>query len=540
MTEPNATDDLVAALDPAEPSSAPNHSSAAPVPGGADSPADSGWWRLGLVLAAIIGLGLWRGWALVIVILSIVFMIFMHELGHYLTAKRGGMKVTQFFIGFGPKIWSFTRGETEFGLKAIPAGAFVKIPGMLSDEQVDPADEPRSYRQASYFNRVRMASAGSMMHFIMAFVLFWSSAVFVGQPDPSIKRVTSVFPGGSAAEAGMKVGDQIVSVDGVKLSDTADLGTVVRARAMETVPVVVEREGKRVDLTAHLGAQSAIIGTVGEDLLVFFTPTGPKYIEGSHHEVANAAGLHQMDVIRSINGVKIAEPADLTAAAKASIGGVLKVVADRGGKAVNATIDLGKDVDVSKATGQIGVSNESASVTSGPIAAVGDAGSQMWLLAKESVTGLVRAFNPVNLAGLFKRAATTSPNQSDDVVDKPTSAAQTTTQVLTENENRPLSLVGLVNIATSGAEQDWGSLLFLLAMFNMFIGLFNLVPLLPFDGGHIAVATYEKIREKLRGDGRRYFVDPARVYPIAATVVVILGLLFASTLYLDLVSPLRI
>ncbi|MBW3645134.1 MAG: site-2 protease family protein, partial [Actinobacteria bacterium] len=78
-------------------------------------------------------------------------MIFMHELGHYLTAKAAGMKVTEFFIGFGPRLWSFRRGETEYGFKAIPAGAYVRIIGMSNLEEIDPAEEDRTYRQKSYW-----------------------------------------------------------------------------------------------------------------------------------------------------------------------------------------------------------------------------------------------------------------------------------------------------------------------------------------------------------------------------------------------------
>ena len=94
----------------------------------------AGVWRLALVVAALVALWWWQGWALVVVILALLFMITMHELGHYLMAKRAGMKVTQFFIGFGPRIWSTQRGETEYGIRAIPAGAFVKVPGRLRDE----------------------------------------------------------------------------------------------------------------------------------------------------------------------------------------------------------------------------------------------------------------------------------------------------------------------------------------------------------------------------------------------------------------------
>ena len=116
-------------------------------------------------------LGGWPILAVVVVVASCV-MIFLHELGHFLTAKRAGMKVTEFFLGFGPRIWSFQRGETEYGIKAIPAGAYVPIIGMNNLEEVDPADEARTYRQKSLLGRrMSVAVAGSAMHFLIALVL---------------------------------------------------------------------------------------------------------------------------------------------------------------------------------------------------------------------------------------------------------------------------------------------------------------------------------------------------------------------------------
>src|SRR5215470_2180628 len=92
------------------------------------------------------------GWVIFIVALGASIML--HEAGHFVTAKKFGMKATQFFLGFGPTLWSRTRGETEYGIKAIPAGGFVKIVGMTSLEEVDPADEPRSFRRQPGWQRI--------------------------------------------------------------------------------------------------------------------------------------------------------------------------------------------------------------------------------------------------------------------------------------------------------------------------------------------------------------------------------------------------
>ena len=136
---------------------------------------------------------------MVVVVLVIAAVVFMHELGHYITAKWTGMKATEFFLGFGPRIFSFRRGETEFGLKPILAGAYVKIIGMTNLEEVDPEDEPRTYRQQSYPRRVLVASAGSLMHFAMALLLipsfvtnFWQGAVG-GHAGMLIRRLWPFF-----------------------------------------------------------------------------------------------------------------------------------------------------------------------------------------------------------------------------------------------------------------------------------------------------------------------------------------------------------
>src|SRR5436190_4891279 len=123
------------------------------------------------------------GWQLLLVVVSIVVMIVLHELGHYIAAKKSGMKVTEFFLGFGPKLWSYRRGETEYGVKAIPAGAYVRIIGMNNLEEVPPEDEARTYRQQSYPKRLLVVSAGSGMHFLLALLCLYMLLTVTGAPS---------------------------------------------------------------------------------------------------------------------------------------------------------------------------------------------------------------------------------------------------------------------------------------------------------------------------------------------------------------------
>jgi RIP metalloprotease RseP len=124
----------------------------------------------------------------------VVAMVMLHELGHLLAAKRGGMKVTEYFLGFGPRLWSVRRGETEYGVKAFPLGGYVKIPGMTMLEEVDPADEPRSYRSRPFGSRLLVAVAGSAVHMIIAFVLLVVVFVAIGTPSSWKCRATCRLP----------------------------------------------------------------------------------------------------------------------------------------------------------------------------------------------------------------------------------------------------------------------------------------------------------------------------------------------------------
>jgi RIP metalloprotease RseP len=111
----------------------------------APMPAWQSWLRFAALIVPIVALGVFYSWGAVAFVLALIGCILLHELGHFLAAKRAGMKVTQFFLFFGPRIWSFRRGETEYGVRLIPLGAFVKVPGMHNlDPDVDPADEPRT------------------------------------------------------------------------------------------------------------------------------------------------------------------------------------------------------------------------------------------------------------------------------------------------------------------------------------------------------------------------------------------------------------
>ena len=170
-----------------------------------------------VVVAVVLAAFVTHTTSVLIVVVALVIMIMLHELGHLLTAKWGGMKVTEYFLGFGPRLWSIRRGETEYGIKAIPAGGYVKILGMTSAEEVDPADEPRTYRQRPFHNRLLVAVAGSAMHGVMAFVLLWGLFVFIGAPQGNAVAISGFAPLAHnvdpARAAGLAAGDVVERVE---------------------------------------------------------------------------------------------------------------------------------------------------------------------------------------------------------------------------------------------------------------------------------------------------------------------------------------
>jgi membrane-associated protease RseP (regulator of RpoE activity) len=189
------------------------------------------------------------------IVVGIVLMVMLHEAGHYIMAKRAGMKVTEFFLGFGPRLWSFRRGETEYGVKALPLGGYVRIIGMSNLEEVDPADEPRTYRQGSYSNRLKVVLAGVTVNLLIAFALFFVVIVGRGVADGPSTTVNAVVAGSAANAAGLQTGDRIVAIDGNEVQGWEELKRGIEARGGQPTVFTIERDGRQQDVTTTLGEQ---------------------------------------------------------------------------------------------------------------------------------------------------------------------------------------------------------------------------------------------------------------------------------------------
>lgn len=205
---------------------------------------------VGVVLLALLRPGSQDAIAIVV---GIILMVMLHEAGHFIAARRSGMKASEFFVGFGPRLWSFSRGETEYGVKAIPAGGYVRIIGMSNLEEVDPVDEPRSFRQGSYRNRFIVVMAGVTVNLLIAFLLFFIVIAGQGRVNDGVSTtVSQVVAGSSASAAGLRPGDKIVAVDGRATPEWEQLKSAIESRGGQDVEFTVDRSGKKSIVAATL------------------------------------------------------------------------------------------------------------------------------------------------------------------------------------------------------------------------------------------------------------------------------------------------
>ena len=488
--------------------------------------------RLLLVVAALVALGVFLGWPVFVLVVALILSIFLHEVGHFVVARRSGMLVTEFFIGMGPRIWSFRRGEVEYGLKAFPLGSYVRIIGMSNLEEVDPEDEDRTYRSKNYPRRLATVLAGPAVNIAIGVVLFFGLFALAGVNDPDDWSVGRVVEGGAAEAAGLEPGDQVVAVNGEPVGSWDAFTGQLDNLAGQQVELQVQRGGETLTVTAALGWALTAAG-------VEALPTSPQLPVGS----------------RVLSDGDQSEPSYAEFTELLAGTGVATIDFESGGGLYRAELPLPVEMPSEGARGFLGVSR--AGETAQPVSVVGAAGEAVGMVGEVagsmfdflgrlfSPSGLVRYGQLIVGAASDDSASTSStdgrvPLQPLEGSPPPPSgapAAQVTSEE--EAEIRPLSLIGIVQVGdqlsgVSGIE----SIVFLLAMVNIFLGLVNLLPLLPFDGGHATVATYEAIRGAIAR--RPYRVDVSKLMPVTYVVVFILLGVGLSAMYLDIVDPVRI
>ncbi|EME16024.1 M50 family metallopeptidase [Rhodococcus triatomae] len=392
--------------------------------------------------------------------LGITFSIALHEAGHMWTARALGMKVRRYYIGFGPKIFSFRRGETEYGLKAIPAGGFCDIAGMTVHDELAPDEVERAMYKQKTWKRLVVMSGGIAMNFVLGLALVVVLAVGWGLPNLNQPPETQL---GSTS----------------CVSDQLQDGTL--AACDENVP-------------------------------------GP----------AAAGGLREGDLVTAVGGVPVETWSEFQAETRAHDGPVDYTV-ERGGQTLTVTVvpepvqRLVQNPDGTTSTvtvGAIGVVPDYYGPTQyNVLSAIPASFAFTGDLMVESVKGLAQL--PSKVGDLW--TAVTGGERAQDT---------------------PISVVGASVIGGQAAERGlWEMFVLLLISLNFFLGIFNLLPLLPLDGGHMAVTIYEKIRNTLRirrGLPAGGPVDYMKLMPLTYVVIVIGGAFMLLTLTADIINPIKI
>lgn len=490
------------------------------IAGGAGSGESSyGAVRLALIGAAVVAGGIWFGPYVLIIIGALLVSIILHEFGHFIVARMSGMKATEFFVGFGPRLWSFRKGETEYGLKLIPAGAYVRIVGMNNLEEIDPADEPRSYRAQSAPKRVATVLAGPFMNLLIAFVLIFSLFLVQGRSSEDNWTIDTVLVSSAANEAGALAGDEIVSLDGQTVGTFDDFADLLNAKAGQTVDMVVIRDGSEVTLTPTLGwrlnaASAAAI------------PASPAL--DSHDIVASADGrpVATYDELRAL----LAEPGD-----------PVTLQIERKKELYDLTVTRPLDIPEGADSGFLGVRPDYGYVRETPVGALAETGRLMGTVATGTLSGFGRLFSPSGLQNYAQQVADTTTGGGAEAPAEPNAlrpvdgSAPATGTSVEEQQDRPISIVGIVQFGSGAAEAGWFELLSIVALVNIALALINLLPVLPFDGGHAVIGIYEGIRTKIQG--RQYRADITKMMPVVYGVFALLLLLGVSSILLDILNP---
>ncbi len=381
-------------------------------------------------------------------VIALLASVMVHEFGHYITAKRYGMRVTEFFLGFGSRIWSTKRGETEFGLKAIPAGGYCKISGMSLHEELPDDVKPRAFYLASVPRKLIVLGAGSFLHFVLGILLLFTLFAGVGtsQVLPTVSQVVPCVPSSTecastdpispAKQVGIQPGDQIIGVNG-ETREWEEITPILRTSAGKEIVLLIQRDGQQISIPV--------------------TPAS-RVVEG-------------------------------------------------------------------ETRGFLGIINEYGLVRENPVTAIGSSLKATSAIFQGSIKALFGL--PAQIPALMR-------------------------QTFLGEERNSEGLVGIVGVARASGEtvssgnlstgEKIATFLLIVASLNIFVGIFNLLPILPLDGGHMAVALYEGGRRKvaaIRGKADPGHVDVEKLTPITMVVFIALAFLTLLLLFADIFNPIN-
>jgi len=492
---------------------------------GNDTPEGSAqsWLGLAGLIAAMVGIGVIFSWYVVAGIMAIVLSVVLHEAGHFIAAKKSGMKVTEAFIGFGPRIWSFRRGESEYGIKAVWAGAYVKIIGMHSLEEVDARDEELTYRSKNYPRRLITILAGPMANIFLCWIMFTAFLFFGRMGSPFEQAAPTDWPirilveGGAAEASGLRVGDQITGVNGRPTRTNPEFISVLRSAGSGDVSIQFQRDGAAMEVKPNLQWRIGAGSAAKESLFL------------------------EADIVESVKGNPAGSWDDFRTTLRETTGEIPVVVNRKEYRyelPLVGPIDLPADGDAGFLGVKTGPADLPSEVTySLPGAAVASA-QMMGTVVKLTGQSFGKFFTPEGFSRYgrdLQAASNTSGREAKPLGPIEGASPYAKPNTSTVSEERPNSIVGGVQALGSGLELG-GLLGFLLILgaINMSLGVLNLLPLLPFDGGHAVVATYERLRSR---KGRQYRVDMMKLMPLTYAVVLLLVVFGLTSMFLDIRSP---
>lgn len=371
-------------------------------------------------------------------VIALLFSVMVHEFGHYLTARRYGMRVSEFFLGFGTRIWSRKRGETEFGIKAIPAGGYCRIEGMTPSDEMPDGEADRAFYRASSGRKLIVLGAGSFLHFVLGYLMLFTLLAVVGV-NQVLPEINSVVKNSAAEAAGFQKGDEIIAINGDRSTDWPKQLSKIR-----------NSQGRELKFTIKRG---------GVEQTISAAPRMAKIEDGSSRYV-------------------------------------------------------------------LGIINEFGTKRVGPAQSFLAAGSLTGRFITASAKSLVQL--PTKIPALWGQTFGGEKRDADG----------------------PVGVVGVARVSGQTAAngeltttERIGTFILIVASLNIFVGLFNLLPILPLDGGHMAVAIADEIRAliaRIRRKERPAAIDVQVLTPITAAVFVVLAALTILLLIADIFNPISL
>lgn len=483
-------------------------------------------------------------------LVSIVGAILIHELGHLVTAKRFGMRADRYFVGFGPSLWSTQRGETEYGIKAFPLGGFVRIVGMTPlDERRRPVVDALFDPEALHKDRrvaAKRAGTDDPLDQPNLPVPTWERlegllverGVPTGTTEHILRRTRTNLPEHPTVADGRRTLNEVLVTE---IGHSERLGDLpYRVFEGDRGRFFHDRPAWQRAIVLFTGPATHVLIAVGALLAIYlFFPHSqvvPVVDEVLDDTPAEEAGLQEGDRLLAVDDLRSGRYADLRDAIRARPGDPTQLQVERDGATTTLTLVPREETDevTGETYGFVGFAPRLEEVEFGVIASVrnaviGDpteyvsAPGGVVPIVGASVEGLVRVFSPQGLSDLVSTAV----GQNERSVET------------------PVSLVGAATIAGQAGEgaSGWIFLLFLVAVVNAFFFVFNLVPLPPFDGGHLAVLGIEKVVNLLRaarGKAQDFAVDPRAVVAVTVPVLIVLGTVLIATLWLDIYDPIQL